>query len=187
MEGGEGGIPSPPSWLIHIVVWQKATQHCKPIFKYFIQFTFLPYQPACGISVPQPGIEPVLPAVKGRSPNHWTSHPTTFHPKVLVSVADPLLSQLFHWWLQTALKILKQPSLFQLKQCRFSTETSCSCFFLEVFLKLDCSQPESIYLSVPVPVLIDFSPLLVQNFQERLAKSPYMPVFVEKTLNSSGQ
>ena len=32
MEGGEGGIPSPPSWLIHIVVWQKATQHCKPIF-----------------------------------------------------------------------------------------------------------------------------------------------------------
>ena len=27
---------------------------------------------ACGILVPQPGIEPAPSAVKARSPNHWT-------------------------------------------------------------------------------------------------------------------
>ena len=28
---------------------------------------------ACGILVPQPGIEPVPPAVESWSPNHWTA------------------------------------------------------------------------------------------------------------------
>ena len=28
---------------------------------------------ACGILVPQPGIEPVSPAVEAQSPNHWKS------------------------------------------------------------------------------------------------------------------
>ena len=28
---------------------------------------------ACGILVPRPGIEPVLPAVEAQSPNHWTT------------------------------------------------------------------------------------------------------------------
>ena len=28
---------------------------------------------ACGILVPQPGIEPVPPAVEARSLNHWTA------------------------------------------------------------------------------------------------------------------
>ena len=28
---------------------------------------------ACGISVPRPGIEPVLPAVEAQSANHWTT------------------------------------------------------------------------------------------------------------------
>ena len=28
---------------------------------------------ACGILVPQPGIEPAPPAVEARRPNHWTT------------------------------------------------------------------------------------------------------------------
>ena len=28
---------------------------------------------ACGILVPQPGMEPMPPAVEARSPNHWTA------------------------------------------------------------------------------------------------------------------
>ena len=28
---------------------------------------------ACGILVPQPGIEPASPALEVRSPNHWTA------------------------------------------------------------------------------------------------------------------
>ena len=66
---------------------------------------------ACGILVPQPGIEPVPPAVEGWSPNLWTArefslkpflipsiHPTTDvlgsdpHYHVAVAVAQALLS-----------------------------------------------------------------------------------------------
>ena len=32
-----------------------------------------PRRAACGILVPQPGIEPVPPAMEARSPNHWTT------------------------------------------------------------------------------------------------------------------
>ena len=28
---------------------------------------------ACGTLVPQPGVEPVPPAVQGQSPDHWTA------------------------------------------------------------------------------------------------------------------
>ena len=34
---------------------------------------FWPYHVACGISVPQPGIEPVPHTLKARSLNYWTA------------------------------------------------------------------------------------------------------------------
>ena len=34
---------------------------------------FQPHHAACGILVPQPGIEPGPSTVKARDPNHWTS------------------------------------------------------------------------------------------------------------------
>ena len=41
--------------------------------KFFFSFLFFwPSHTACGILVPQPGIEPRLSAVIERSPNHWT-------------------------------------------------------------------------------------------------------------------
>ena len=33
---------------------------------------FWPCPTACGILVPQPGIEPMPPAVEAQCPNHWT-------------------------------------------------------------------------------------------------------------------
>ena len=39
----------------------------------YLFFFFWPHCVACGILVPQPGIEPVPSAVKVLSPNHWTS------------------------------------------------------------------------------------------------------------------
>ena len=32
-----------------------------------------PHGSACRILVPRPGIEPILPALGARSPNHWTA------------------------------------------------------------------------------------------------------------------
>ena len=42
------------------------------LFVYFY-FFFWPHRVACGILVPQPGIEPMPPAVEGQGPNHWTA------------------------------------------------------------------------------------------------------------------
>ena len=39
----------------------------------FLLFFFWSCHVACEILVPQPGIKPVPPAVKARSPNHWTT------------------------------------------------------------------------------------------------------------------
>ena len=39
----------------------------------FLFFSFWPCHTACGILGPQSGIEPVLPAVEGWSPNHWSA------------------------------------------------------------------------------------------------------------------
>ena len=36
-------------------------------------YMFWPCRIACGILVPQPGIEPGAPAVRAPSPNHWTA------------------------------------------------------------------------------------------------------------------
>ena len=38
-----------------------------------MRFSFWLHLEACGILVPQPGIEPVFPAVQVWSPNHWTA------------------------------------------------------------------------------------------------------------------
>ena len=46
----------------------KAVTHLKN----FYLFIFWPHLAACGILV-SPGIEPVPPAVKAQSPNHWTA------------------------------------------------------------------------------------------------------------------
>ena len=34
---------------------------------------FWPLHAACGILVPQPGTEPITPAVEAKSPNYWTT------------------------------------------------------------------------------------------------------------------
>ena len=39
----------------------------------FLVFWFWPHSAALGILVPQPGIEPMPPAVETRSLNHWTT------------------------------------------------------------------------------------------------------------------
>ena len=41
----------------------------------FYLFAFINWRrhAACGISVPQPGVEPVAPAVQAWSPDHWTA------------------------------------------------------------------------------------------------------------------
>ena len=47
---------------------------CFSVFLFlFLFFSFWPYCMACGIFVPQPGIESVPPAVEAWSPNHWTT------------------------------------------------------------------------------------------------------------------
>ena len=43
-----------------------------PITIVFVCLFFRPHHAACGILVPRPGIEPVLPAVEVWSPNYWT-------------------------------------------------------------------------------------------------------------------
>ena len=44
-------------------------------FFFFFPFSWL-HHVACGILVPQPGIEPVPSAVKAQNPNHWTARLT---------------------------------------------------------------------------------------------------------------
>ena len=46
----------------------------------FFFFFFWPHHGACGVLVPQPGVEPAPSAVRAWSPNHWTARefPQTF-------------------------------------------------------------------------------------------------------------
>ena len=41
-------------------------------FFFFLIFTFWSSHTACGVLVPQPGIEPVPFALKAQGPEHWT-------------------------------------------------------------------------------------------------------------------
>ena len=63
--------------------------HCLFYLFYFIIIFRRPCHGACGILVPQTGIEPVPPAMEVRSPNHWTTGKVPF---LLVS-CQPLISQ----------------------------------------------------------------------------------------------
>ena len=44
------------------------------VIYFYLFFNFIFWLPcrACGILVPKPGIEPMLPAVESQSLNHWT-------------------------------------------------------------------------------------------------------------------
>ena len=46
----------------------------------FFSFLFWPRCKACGILVPQPGIEPVPPAMEAPRPNHWTAREVPHDP-----------------------------------------------------------------------------------------------------------
>ena len=48
---------------------------------------FWPCHMACGILVPQSGIEPMPPAVEVWSPNHWTAREVTFCHFILLMVS----------------------------------------------------------------------------------------------------
>ena len=45
---------------------------------FFFNFFFWPCPATCGILVPQPGIEPRGSAMRGQSPNHWTTREFPF-------------------------------------------------------------------------------------------------------------
>ena len=47
---------------------------------------FRPCCVACGILVPQPGMEPVPPAVEGWSPNLWTAREFSRKPFLILSI-----------------------------------------------------------------------------------------------------
>ena len=49
-----------------------------PIFNVSVFFIFCPKCTACGILVPQPGIEPAPPAWEAQSLNHWTTTEALF-------------------------------------------------------------------------------------------------------------
>ena len=67
--------------MLIVIIWLRwflpHLLHYKTTFSfpspYPIFFFFWPHRKACGISVPQSGIEPAPSAVKVQSPNHWTS------------------------------------------------------------------------------------------------------------------
>ena len=42
----------------------------------------------CGILVPRPGIEPVLPAVEAWSPTHWTTREVHHSPALILVKTD---------------------------------------------------------------------------------------------------
>ena len=60
---------------------------CLPsLFFYCILFYFWLFQVACRILVPQPGIEPGVPAVRVPSPNHWTAGEFPCLPSLWVNI-----------------------------------------------------------------------------------------------------
>lgn len=188
MEGEErgGGIPSLPSWLIHIVVWQKATQHCKPIFLQLknkfknILFSLLFAVPLgfVGNSSSTRGLRTPAPCSKMSSPNHWTTRELPIQ-----QLFPPPKGFSVHCWsssesiipLVVTNALILVSFFVLLKQCRFSTETSCSLLFSWSLFVAGLLLAWSIYLSVLFPVLIDFpssgSELLGKTGQESLYSS----------------
>ena len=54
-----------------------------PLFFFF----FWPSAVSCGILVPQPVIEPRLPAAEARSPNHWTAREVPTFPLLIITTS----------------------------------------------------------------------------------------------------
>ena len=67
-----------PRWLLHLYCLSARREgqgEDGPI-----PFIFWPYPTACGTLIPQPGIEPVPPALEGGvSLNHWTAREVPVH------------------------------------------------------------------------------------------------------------
>ena len=57
--------------IIYIYIY--ITRKYVLLFNFFFFLIFWPYRAACGILVPQPGIEPMPPPVEAQSLNHWTA------------------------------------------------------------------------------------------------------------------
>ena len=64
------------------MVSDRATPRRLPTTWYHFFFFFWLHHAACGILIPQPGVEPGPSAVRARSPNHWiareSQHGTIF-------------------------------------------------------------------------------------------------------------
>ena len=61
---------------------------------------FWPRSTACGILVPQPGIEPTPPAVEVQSVNHWTTREVPFIVIfICISLMTNDVEHLFKWLL----------------------------------------------------------------------------------------
>ena len=79
-------------------------------------FCFRPCCEACGILVPQPGIEPVSPAMEAQGPNHWTTREAPYLCLFSIfSCPFPSLSQGIF-----SSSICLSPFLFSLPQFWFS-------------------------------------------------------------------
>ena len=96
--------PFPPPHLWQPLIFLLSSQFC--LFHNAIQLEtynrlnlFWPYHEACGILVPQPGIESVFPGLEGGSLSHWTTREVTiqsfqitfFHLVQLIHLFPPYL------------------------------------------------------------------------------------------------
>ena len=84
------------------------------IFKLFLFFLLITPHGACGILVPQPGIESRLPAVNVLSQNHWTSREfSRLYFKVLIAnnnnnkrenkILQPSIASYCIWWIANSI------------------------------------------------------------------------------------
>ena len=72
-----GGLFLPLLQVVTVII-TAPTPVDKPSF-----FFFKLCPEACRILLPQPGIEPALPSLEARGPNHWTAREVPFHPLIL--------------------------------------------------------------------------------------------------------
>ena len=72
---------------LHVRILRRKGQFLESLTFFFFSFSvvlfFWPCHVACGILVPQPGIELMSPAVEAWSPNHWTAREFPGKPYVL--------------------------------------------------------------------------------------------------------
>ena len=67
-----------PSWIQPALLWRYSSVEETSIQRFFFvvvfnRFIYWLHRAACGILIPQPGIEPAAPALEERSLNHWTT------------------------------------------------------------------------------------------------------------------